>query len=143
MRAVPMTMVTVMLACSSSSSEATSSDATPTNDTPTTDTLGETSSSPGFSSKYPGDLGIDKDPAVVWAENFEEGAVDAVVARYDDHNNAPGMSLAADVPSKSGGKSAMKLVAGGANSATDVYKKLADHDELWVRWYVKYQAGGK
>src|SRR5438270_13813819 len=120
MRAVPMTMVTVMLACSSSSSEATSSDATPTNDTPTTDTLGETSSSPGFSSKYPGDLGIDKDLAVVWTENFEEVAVDGVVARYDAHNNAPGMSLAADIPSKSCGKSAMTLVAVGATSTTDV-----------------------
>src|SRR5438046_10379914 len=98
MRAVPMTMVTVMLACSSSSSEA------PAIDTSPIDAPSETSSSPGFSSKYPGDLGIDKDPAVVWAENFEEGAVDAVVARYDDHNNATGMSLGADVPSKSRGQ---------------------------------------
>ena len=110
----------------------------PPGDTPVTDTSG----SPGFSGKYPGDLGIDKDPAVVWAENFEEGTVDAVVGRYDDHKNTPGMTLVTDVPGKSGGKASMKLVAGAGNDATDFYKQLPDHDELWVRWYVKYQAGG-
>jgi hypothetical protein len=114
-------------------------DTSTTTDTPSTDTP----SAPGFSGKYPGDLGIDKDPAVVWAENFEEGTVDAVVARYDDHKNTPGMTLQTDVPTKSGGKSSMKLVAGGATDATDFYKQLPDHDELWVRWYVKYQASGK
>src|ERR1700723_1875915 len=31
----------------------------------------------GLSSKYPGDVGIAKDPAVVWAELFDEGTVGA------------------------------------------------------------------
>jgi hypothetical protein len=96
----------------------------------------------GLASKYPGDVGLDKDPAVVWAESFEEGSVAAVVARYDDHKNDAGMSLVADVPPRSGGKASMKLTAGGSASATDFYKQLLPgYDELYVRWYVKYQPG--
>ena len=94
-----------------------------------------------LSAKYPGDLGIDGDPRVVWAENFEEGTVASVLARYDEHKNAPGMSLVADIPAKSGGKSSMKLTAGGPTNATDFYKLLPPNDELFVRWYVKYQPG--
>jgi len=48
--------------------------------------------------RYPCDRGIAGDPAVVWAENFEEGSVAAVTARYDSHNNDAGMALVADRP---------------------------------------------
>ncbi len=102
------------------------------------------SSVPGtLSAKYPGDVGMDKDPAIVWMENFEEGSVTAVTARYDDKSNAPGMSLAADVPTKSSGKSSMKMTSNGDTAnATDVYKSFSKgYDEWYVRWYAKYQTG--
>jgi hypothetical protein len=103
---------------------------------------GGSGDAPGIASKYPGDVGIDKDAAVVWAENFEEGSIAAVTARYDDKKNQAGMSLVPDVPGKSGGKASIKWPAGGGGpSATDVYKQLPDHDELYARWYVKYQKG--
>jgi hypothetical protein len=94
-----------------------------------------------LSSKYPGDIGIGGDPAVVWAEGFEEGSVGAVTARYDDFKNAPGMTLVGDVPPGSGGAAALRLTAGGSASATDLFKHLPDHDELFARWYAKYDAG--
>jgi hypothetical protein len=94
----------------------------------------------GLAAKYPGDLGIDKDPAVVWAENFEEGSVASVVARYDQVHQT-GMELVADVPPGSGGAASLKLTAGVSNNACDLYKELPDHEELYLRWYVKYQAG--
>ena len=78
---------------------------------------------------------------MVFAENFEEGSVPAVIARYDDFKNPPGMALVADVPAQSCGSASMRLTAGGPVSATDLYKQLPDHDEWYVRWYVKYQAG--
>jgi hypothetical protein len=115
-------------------------------DTVTTDAPGgdatktDAAAGESLSAKYPGDLGIDKDPDVLWAESFEEGSIDAVTARYDSHANAPGMSLVADVPSKSSGKASMKMTAGGAASATDLYKLLPNQDEMYVRWYVKYEA---
>src|SRR5256885_6773056 len=95
--------------------------------------------------RYPCDQGIAGDPAVVWAENFEEGSVSAVTARYDDHKNAGGMALVTDKPSGSCGAASIQLTADGGNAATqatDLYKRLdTGQDELYVRWYVKYQAG--
>jgi hypothetical protein len=95
----------------------------------------------GLSSKYPCDQGIAGDPAVVWAENFEEGAVSAVTSKYDSANNPPGMALISDVPAKSCGKASMKLTSGVNANATDLYKKLPGKEELFVRYYAKYQAG--
>jgi hypothetical protein len=74
-------------------------------------------------------------------ESFEEGTVAAIAARYDDKKNLPGWSLQNDVPARSAGQSSLRLLAGVANNATDFYKKLPDHDELWVRWNAKYQPG--
>jgi hypothetical protein len=90
---------------------------------------------------HPCDKGIAADPAVVWAEDFEEGSVTAVTARYDSANNPPGMTLLADVPAKSCGKSSLKLSSGVNANATDLYKRLSGKDELFVRYYAKYQAG--
>jgi hypothetical protein len=95
----------------------------------------------GLASKYPCDMGIANDPAVVWAESFEEGSVGAVTMRYDSANDPPGMALVSDVPAKSCGKASMKLTSGVNANATDLYKKLPGNDELFARYYVKYQAG--
>lgn len=93
----------------------------------------------GLAGKYPCDVGIDSAPDLVFHESFEEGAVSSVTSRYDAFKNASGMTLVTDVPSKSCGKASMRLVAGGAESATDLYKVLAGgYDELYVRWYAKY-----
>jgi hypothetical protein len=95
----------------------------------------------GLASKYPGDVGIENDPSVVWTENFEEGSVAALVARYED-SKQPGMGLDPDVPSGSSGKASGKLTASGAGpNAVDFYKKLPGYDELYVRYYAKYEAG--
>jgi hypothetical protein len=94
-----------------------------------------------LASKYPCDNGIATDSAVVWAENFEEGSVSAVTTRYDAHQNDPGMALTTDKPAKSCGAKSLSLTSGAGTNATDLYKQLPDHDELYVRWYAKYQAG--
>ncbi len=95
---------------------------------------------PGLSSKYPGDKGIAKDPAVVWAELFDEGSVSAFTGRYDSANNPPGMTLLADVPPKSASPASIQLTASGDGAnATDFYKNLsAGYEEWYVRWYAKY-----
>ncbi|HEX7671700.1 MAG TPA: hypothetical protein VF395_19035 [Polyangiaceae bacterium] len=94
----------------------------------------------GIASKYPGDVGIDKDPQVVWAESFEEGTVANLVARYDDSKPA-GITLDVDVPAGSAGKASGKLTASGAGpNAVDFFKKLPGYDELFVRYYAKYEA---
>ena len=95
--------------------------------------------------RYPCDRGIAGDPAVVWAENFEEGSVSAVTARYNDYKNPGGMALVTDKPAGSCGAASMQFTADGRNSATqatDLYRRFdTGEDELYVRWYAKYQAG--
>src|SRR5690349_17662944 len=56
-----------------------------------------------LSEKYPGDVGIDADPALVFREDFEEGSVAAVTARYSNFENAGGMTLVGDRPARSSG----------------------------------------
>ena len=37
----------------------------------------------GIASKYPGDKGIDQDPAVIFLENFDSGSLDAIAKRWE------------------------------------------------------------
>ncbi len=95
-----------------------------------------------LAARYPGDKGIDKDPAVVWYEGFEAASVSAVTSRYDVARPA-GMALVPDVPTASPGKTSMRMRASRDMNATDLYKALSrGEDELFVRYYVKYQALG-
>jgi hypothetical protein len=118
---------------------------------PTLSVSGGTTASTNCSSgtliadKYPGDVGIANDADVLWAENFEEGSVSGVTSRYSDSNNPAGMSLTTDVPAKSGGKASIKLTSGGTGAgATDFFKNFGTGvDEMYVRYYAKYQGGGQ
>ena len=103
---------------------------------------GAAGAGPGLAAKHPGDVGLDADPDVVWTESFEEGSVAAMLARYDD-KKPDGLALDTDVPAKSSGKASGKLTASGAGpNAVDFFKQLAPgHDELFVRYYAKYEAG--
>src|SRR3989442_8498345 len=53
--------------------------------------------------RYPCDRGIAGDPAVVWAENFEEGSVPAATARYNGYKNPGRMALVTHKPPASCG----------------------------------------
>jgi hypothetical protein len=96
-----------------------------------------------LASQYPCDKGIAGDPAVVWAEGFEEGTPGAVTSRYDSAANPGGLTLVPDVPAKSCGKAAGRLTSSGDGpNATDLYKKTpSGYGEWYVRWYAKYQPG--
>ena len=105
-------------------------------------TSGAAGAGTGLAAKYPGDVGIVADPDVVWAESFEEASVGAMLARYDD-KHPDGIVFDTDVPAKSSGKASAKLTASGAGpNAVDFFKQLSPgYDELYVRYYAKYQAG--
>jgi hypothetical protein len=96
-----------------------------------------------LAARYPGDLGIGVDRSVVLYEDFEEGSVAALIARYDTTDNKAGMTLVSDHPAYSPGSHALRLTAGGSNRATGLYKSLVPgYDELYVRYYVKYHGSG-
>lgn len=98
----------------------------------------------GIASKYIGDKGIENDPDVIFAENFETGAITDIPNRYNRVKNIEGMSFAPDVPSGSSGTRSLQMTTlGGANPAGYLYKRLsAGYDQLYFRYYVKYTSGG-
>lgn len=94
-----------------------------------------------LASQYPGDVGMENDPAVVWMENFEEADVGALVNRYEDAKSG-GISLDGDVSSASSGTKSGKFTASVSENAADLFKKLpSGNTELFVRYYAKYQGG--
>ena len=69
------------------------------------------------------------------------GETSTSTSRYDSASNPPGMALINDVPGGSCGKASMKLTSGVNANATDLYKRIPGEDELFVRYYAKYDAG--
>ena len=93
--------------------------------------------------RYPGDIGLQGDPAVVFVENFEAPSLSAITDRWE-YANAGGLALVADVPPASSGTASLAMTAGGAMpAAADLYTRLPGDgfDRLFVRWYVNYEAG--
>ena len=54
----------------------------------------------GLAAKYPADAGIEKDPAVLFAENFEAGTIPEIAKRWGEAGNKAGkpLALAGEVP---------------------------------------------
>jgi hypothetical protein len=97
-----------------------------------------------LAAKYPGDIGIGADPAVIWNENFSEGSVSAVASRYSTVVNTGGMALVADIPAhNSASTKSISMISGGANDTTHLYTSFPKgYDEIYVRYYAKYVTKG-
>jgi hypothetical protein len=94
----------------------------------------------GLASRYRADQGIENDANVVFAENFEEGSLDAVKSRWESVQNAEIMSLSNDVPPASGGKHSLLMShVGGKSNGGHLYRRLLPgYEQLYVRFYVKF-----
>ena len=89
--------------------------------------------------KYPGDIGIGSDPNVVFTENFEEGTLAAVLARWESVQKSDIMSLVPDTPLlSSGSKSILLAHVEGENSGYLYRRLLPGYNQLYVRFYVKF-----
>jgi len=94
----------------------------------------------GLASQYKGDKGIDKDPDVIFVENFEEDSLDAVKARWESVQNIDIMLLSPDVPAASAGKYSLLMShIGGKGTGGHLYRRLLPgYEQLYVRFYVKF-----
>lgn len=93
----------------------------------------------GIAARYPGDRGIEKDPAVVFSELFDAGSLAEVLKRWESVENREILSLSADVPKESGGKSLLVAHVGGKGTGAHLYRRLRPgHEKLHVRFYVKF-----
>ena len=86
----------------------------------------------GIAAKYPGDVGIEKDPDVVFVESFE-GSVDEICSHWEAAAGKPIMSKSDEVPPGSGGKQSLLLtrVAGGTDGYLDggnLYRRLKNEN---------------
>jgi len=98
-----------------------------------------------LANKYPGDIGIETDPNVVFVENFEEGSIPAITSRYDEATRSDIMSLVTDVPSPSSGAASLLMThTGGDGTGAHLYTRLPPapaypgYDELYFRFYTKF-----
>jgi hypothetical protein len=97
---------------------------------------------PGLSSKYPRDAGIERDPAVLFAESFEGGTLEEIEKRWDSVSNKDGkvLALSDEVPVESGGRRSIQITATlGTDTGGHLYTRLPRPvDTAYVRFYVKF-----
>jgi len=96
----------------------------------------------GLAAAYPGDVGIEKNPAVVFTENFEKGTLDELFRRWTESSNKNGkvMAFSSDVAGESTGRRSLQMTATrGENSGGHLFKVLSPgHDELYIRFYTRF-----
>ena len=103
-----------------------------------------TVSTPGsgasIASRYPGDVGIEADPSVVFVERFDESSLTNLFSRWTDILNGTSMSFATDAPAGSPVGKSLNIPWSSANSGGHLYRQLSPgvDDTLYVRYYVKY-----
>lgn len=98
--------------------------------------------SPGLASKYPADTGLERDPRVLFAENFETGTLAEVAKRWSEMSNKDGkvMAFADDQPPGSAGRRSLQVTATlGENTGGHLYKRLPRGvGKLHARFYMKF-----
>lgn len=87
----------------------------------------------GIAASYPSDAGIENDPDVLFAENFEAD-LGTVLGKFNGF--VPGTIVQSiDKPGTSGGAKSALLHPGGGG----LYRLLTgEHDQVYFRYYIKY-----
>lgn len=102
----------------------------------------ELASKTGLAARYPGDRGIERDPHVLFAENFETGTVSEIGKRWGEISNQDGqvITLTDDVAAMSQGKRSLQLTATlGLNTGGHLFTRLKrEADRVFARFYVKF-----
>ena len=96
----------------------------------------------GLAVLYPGDEGLERDPRVLFVENFETGSIPRIGKRWGDIRDPENMELSADVSANSRGKRSLHIRGGGSpdgfKSGGHLYTHVRAVDKIHVRFYVKF-----
>ena len=93
----------------------------------------------GIAAKYPGDVGIQNDPNVIFTENFEEGTIKALISRWDEAKNSEQMSFTEDISPASSGKNSVLFAHVEGTESGHLYRRLLPgYDQLYLRFYAKF-----
>ena len=95
-----------------------------------------------IAASYPGDVGIESDPDVVFVEKFEEANLSTMQANWTN-TRINFSSFSTDVPTGSPmGSHSLALTrtwdGTPASGGDHIYKRLPEEDEWWMRAYFKY-----
>ncbi|MCA8995436.1 MAG: hypothetical protein KDA80_00550 [Planctomycetaceae bacterium] len=97
-------------------------------------------SNKGIAFEFPGDVGIDEDPRVIFNEDFEELTLDRLRERWETVRNSDRMSFDREVPPRSVGRQSMlfrQLAEEGTGA--DLYRRLDEgYERVFARMYVKF-----
>lgn len=98
----------------------------------------------GIAARYPGDIGIENDPDVVFVATFE-GSVDEIVSRWESVSGKDIMTKSDETPPGSGGKQSLLLTRPeGTMEGGHLYRRLENdeggygYDQLYYRFYMKF-----
>ena len=99
----------------------------------------------GIAARYPGDKGIDKDPAVLFADDFEScTSIADVKKKWDVVVHEANLSIAEGASHEHGGRKSLLITIPQQHEplASGVDKLLNNTQEvLFLRWYMKFDGG--
>ena len=87
----------------------------------------------GIAAEYPGDEGIERDPRVLFVDDFETGSIDAIGARWGNITRRENISLSPDVHEDSPGVRSIRIAKNG-----HLYTHTKGVDTFYARFYVKF-----
>jgi len=97
---------------------------------------------PGLAAKYRGDRGIERDPVVVFVEDFSGGTLADVGTRWTDISNRNGkvLQFSEDVPKGNASRWSLRMTATrSVDSGGHLYRTFQPgYDRLFLRFYVKF-----
>ena len=87
----------------------------------------------GLASLYPGDEGIERDPRVLFVDDFETGTVDQIGARWGNISKKQNISLPEEVHTGSPGSRSIHIAGNG-----HLFTHTVGVDTMYARFYVKF-----
>ncbi len=88
---------------------------------------------PGIAASYPGDEGIERDPRVLFVDDFETGTVEQIGVRWGSISKRENFDLGADVHANSPGDRSIHIAGNG-----HLFTHPKGVDTLYARFYVKF-----
>ena len=87
----------------------------------------------GLASLYPGDEGIERDPRVLFVDDFETGTVEEIGTRWGNLTNGENMDLSGDIHRNSPGNTSLHISKNG-----HLFTHTKGADIMYARFYVKF-----
>jgi hypothetical protein len=97
----------------------------------------------GLAARYRGDVGLESDPRVIFAENFEHKSIDELASRWDSATQRDEMSFSVEVPTGSTGRQSL-VMERLSGSGAQLYRRLKNksggwgYERVFARYYVKF-----